>query len=151
LEAIANDESCDLGKEGVLIVDGSKGIKLPNGLHMKYPNLRVQSNEEDGQKEYVYDTRKGKATTPTKIYGGKMVENLCQALARIVIGEQMLMIAKKYKVVMTVHDAVACIAPEAEAKTAQEYVEMCMKMRPKWGMDLPLNCESGYGRSYGEC
>jgi len=151
LEAIANDESCDLGKEGVLIVDGSKGIKLPNGLHMKYPNLRVQSNEEDGQKEYVYDTRKGKATIPTKIYGGKMVENLCQALARIVIGEQMLMIAKKYKVVMTVHDAVACIAPEAEAKTAQEYVEMCMKMRPKWGMDLPLNCESGYGRSYGEC
>ena len=151
LEAIAENESCDLGKEGVLIVDGSKGIKLPNGLHMKYPNLKVQSNEEDGQKEYVYDTRRGKAIIPTKIYGGKMVENLCQALARIVIGEQMLMIAKKYKVVMTVHDAIACVVPEAEVKTAQEFVEMCMRMRPKWALDLPLNCESGYGRSYGEC
>jgi len=151
LSAIANNESCDLGKEDVLVVDGSKGIKLPNGLHMKYPNLKAQSNEEDGQKEYVYDTRRGKATIPTKIYGGKMVENLCQALARIVIGEQMLMIAKKYKVVMTVHDAVACIVPEADVKTAQEYVEMCMRMRPKWAMDLPLNCESGCGRSYGEC
>lgn len=151
LEAIAENESCDLGKEGVLVVDGSKGIKLPNGLHMKYPNLKAQSNEEDGQKEYVYDTRKGKATIPTKIYGGKMVENLCQALARIVIGEQMLMIAKKYKVVMTVHDAIACVVPEAEVETAQEFVKMCMKMRPKWALDLPLNCKSGYGRSYGEC
>jgi DNA polymerase len=151
LDAIAEDASCDLGKEGVLFIDGKKGVKLPNGLYMKYPNLKAQSNEENGQKEYVYDTKRGKAIIPTKIYGGKMVENLCQALARIVIGEQMLRIAKRYKVVMTVHDAITCVVPENEAKTAQEYVEMCMRMRPKWGMDLPLNCESGYGRSYGEC
>jgi DNA polymerase I-like protein with 3'-5' exonuclease and polymerase domains len=63
----------------------------------------------------------------------------------------MLMIAKKYKVVMTVHDAVACIVPEAVVETAQEFVEICMKLRPEWAPDLPLNCESGYGRSYGEC
>ena len=151
LDAIAEDASCDLGKEGVLFIDGKKGVKLPNGLYMKYPNLKAQSNEENGQKEYVYDTKRGKAIIPTKIYGGKMVENLCQAVARIIIGEQMLRIAKRYKVVMTVHDAITCVVPENEAKTAQEYVEMCMRMRPKWGMDLPLNCESGYGRSYGEC
>jgi DNA polymerase len=99
----------------------------------------------------VYDTKKGKATIPNRIYGGKVIENVCQALARIVIGEQMLMIAKKYKVVMTVHDAVACIAPKAEVESAKEYVEMCMRMRPKWARDLPLNCEAGYGKSYGLC
>ena len=76
---------------------------------------------------------------------------MCQALARIVIGEQMLLIAKKYRVVMTVHDAVACIVPTDEVKTAQEYVEMCMRIRPKWGMELPLNCEAGHGESYGDC
>jgi len=54
-------------------------------------------------------------------------------------------------VVMTVHDAIACIVPENEVKTAQEYVELCMKLRPQWGTELPLNCESGYGDSYGEC
>jgi DNA polymerase I-like protein with 3'-5' exonuclease and polymerase domains len=53
--------------------------------------------------------------------------------------------------VMTVHDAIACIAPTAEVETAKEYVEMCMRMRPKWALDLPLNCEAGYGKSYGEC
>jgi DNA polymerase I-like protein with 3'-5' exonuclease and polymerase domains len=76
---------------------------------------------------------------------------VCQALARIVIGEQMLLVAKKYRVVMTVHDAIACIVPEAEAETAKEFVELCMRLRPAWAPELPLNCEAGYGQSYGDC
>jgi DNA polymerase len=150
LEAILNDQTAPLGRKGVLSVEGRKGIRLPNGMYIKYPNLRKQLNEK-GKDEFVYDTKKGKATIPNRIYGGKVVENVCQALARIAIGEQMLQVNKKYKVVMTVHDAIACIVPEAEVSTAVEYVEMCMRMRPKWGMDLPLNCESGYGKSYGNC
>jgi DNA polymerase len=150
LKAVLQNQQTTLGRGGVLKIEGSDGILLPNTLYLRYPNLRIVENEE-GKSELVYDTKKGKAVIPTRIYGGKVIENVCQALARIVIGEQMLMIAKKYKVVMTVHDAIACIAPKAEAKTAQEYVEMCMRMRPKWAKDLPLNCESGYGQSYGAC
>jgi DNA polymerase len=150
LEAMMSDQTAQLGRAGVLRVEGKKGIRLPNGLYIKYPNLRKQTNT-DGKEEFVYDTKRGKATIPNRIYGGKVVENVCQALARIVIGEQMLQVAKKYKVVMTVHDAIACVAPKAEAEQAQEYVEMCMRMRPKWGMELPLNCESGFGNTYGDC
>lgn len=150
LDAMMADQNAQLGRTGALVVEGKNGIRLPNGLYVKYPNLRKITNEE-GKSELVYDTRKGKAIIPNRIYGGKVIENVCQALARIIIGEQMLQVAKKYKVVMTVHDAIACIVPEAEARTAQEYVEMCMKMRPKWAQDLPLNCESGIGVTYGEC
>jgi DNA polymerase I-like protein with 3'-5' exonuclease and polymerase domains len=150
LDAIINNQTMSLGRAGVLDVEGTKGIRLPNGLYMKYPNLRKIINEQ-GKTEYVYDTKKGKATIPNRIYGGKVIENVCQALARIIIGEQMLQVAKKYKVVMTVHDAIACVVPETEAETAQEYVEMCMKMRPKWALELPLSCESGVGNNYGEC
>ena len=150
LDAIVDDSTCEFGREGVLYVEGRKGIRLPNGLYIKYPNLRKQTNE-DGKDEYVYDTKRGKTTIPNRIYGGKVVENVCQALARIIVGEQMLHIARKYKVVMTVHDAVACIVPDAEAQTGQEFVEMCMRMRPKWAQDLPLNCESGIGKTYGDC
>ena len=150
LDAIINNQTMYLGRAGALQVEGTKGIRLPNGLYMKYPNLRKIRNEQ-GKDEYVYDTKKGKAVIPNRIYGGKVIENVCQALARIIIGEQMLQVAKKYKVVMTVHDAIACVVPEAEAETAQEYVEMCMKMRPKWALELPLSCESGVGNSYGEC
>jgi DNA polymerase len=99
----------------------------------------------------VYDTKKGKAVIPTRIYGGKVIENMCQALARIIIGDQMLMVAKKYRVVMTVHDAIACVVPTEQVVVATEYVEMCMRTRPDWGMELPLNCEAGYGPSYGDC
>ena len=147
LEAMANNQTAPLGLPGVLTVCGADGIRLPNGLSIKYPNLRYIMNE--GKSEMVYDTKRGKAVIPNRIYGGKCVENVCQALARIVIGEQMLMVSKNLRVVMTVHDAVGAIAPEAEAEKARDYVEACMRIRPKWAAALPLNCESKMGASYG--
>ena len=152
LKTMMKDKVEELGKEGILTVEGSTGIRLPNKLYIKYPNLRTQAAEEEGgYDETIYDTRKGRAIIPNRIYGGKVIENVCQALARIVIGEQLLRVAKKYKVVMTVHDAIGCIVPEDEVKEAMLAVEKVMKIRPKWAPDLPLDCEGGYGRSYGEC
>jgi DNA polymerase len=150
LKAILQKQYTTLGRNDLLKVEGDNGIILPNGLRLRYPNLRLYENEE-GKAEIVYDTKKGRAIIPNRIYGGKVVENVCQALARIVIGEQMLMIAKKYRVVMTVHDAIACIVPVPEAETAKEFVELCMRLRPAWAPELPLNCEAGYGQSYGDC
>jgi DNA polymerase len=120
-------------------------------LYLQYPNLRKEKNEEDGKLEYVYDTKRGKSVVTTKLYGGKLTENVCQALARIVIGEQMLKINRKYKVVMTVHDAVGCLLPKNEEETGKEFVELCMRIRPSWAPDLPLNCEAGTGLTYGDC
>ena len=150
LKSILQNQQTTLGRGGILKVEGSGGILFPNGLYLRYPNLRLYENEE-GKTELVYDTKKGKTVIPNRIYGGKVIENVCQALARIVIGEQMLLVAKKYRVVMTVHDAIACIAPTEQVEEAKEYVEMCMRTRPSWGTDLPLDCEAGYGASYGEC
>jgi len=117
------------------------GFKLPNGFILAYPELR---KEDDS---FTYKTRSGR----TKIYGGKVVENICQAIARCVIAEQLVQIAKRYKVVLTVHDAIESLVPEDEAEKAQKYIEKCMRTAPKWAVGLPLNCESGIGRSYGEC
>lgn len=151
LDAILNNQTMSLGRDGVLQIEGEKGIRLPNGLYIKYPNLRFVQNHSDGKTEMTYDVKKGKAWVPNRIYGGKVTENVCQALARIIIGDQMLLIAKKYRVVMTVHDAIACVVPKEEVERALEYVEMCMRIRPSWASELPLNCEAGYGESYGDC
>lgn len=148
LEALMSQRTAPLGREGVLSVD-LLGIRLPNGMYIRYPNLCKQLDKATGREEMVYDTKRGRATLATRIYGGKVVENVCQALARIVIGEQMLMVARRYRVVMTVHDAVGCIAPVEEADEARAFVEQCMRMRPKWAPGLPLNCESKMGASYG--
>ena len=150
LKQIMNDKCTKFGRPDVLTVEGDKGILLPNGLHVKYPNLRTVTDEL-GDTESLYDTRRGKAIVSTRIYGGKVIENVWQALARIVIGEQLLRVAKRYKVVMTVHDAIGCIVPEKEVEQGLKYVEDCMKTRPVWASDLPLDCEGGYGDSYGAC
>lgn len=149
LKAILQKQHTTLGRGDILKIEGEDGILLPNGLYLRYPNLRLVEKEDKA--ELVYDTKKGKAVLPTRIYGGKLIENVCQALARIVIGEQMLLVAKKYRVVMTVHDAIACIVPKEEFERAVEYVELCMRIRPEWAPELPLNCEAGYGPSYGDC
>ena len=144
LKGMVNGEPVELGREGVLKAINT-AIKLPSGLLMRYDELKVEPGEKGPS--FLYRTRKGF----TYIYGGKVVENVCQAVARCIIGEQMLRIAKRYRVVMTVHDAIACIAPEAEAEEAMAYVMECMRWTPKWARGLPLNCEAGFSRRYGDC
>jgi len=144
LKGMINGEEIQLGREGVLRVLNTS-IKLPSGLLMRYDELKTEPGEKGPS--FMYRTRKGF----TYIYGGKVIENVCQAIARCIIGEQMLRIAKRYRVVMTVHDAIACIAPEAEAQEAMAYVMECMRWTPKWAQGLPLNCEAGFSRRYGDC
>ena len=78
------------------------------------------------------------------------VENVTQALARCIVGEQMLKIAEKYRVVLTVHDSVVCCVRQEEAEDAQQYIERCMRWTPDWAEGLPVNCESDIGQRYGE-
>jgi len=139
------DES-PLGREGVLqLVPAESAIRLPSGLLMRYDDLKF--TETDKGVEFHYKTRKGR----TRIYGGKVIENVCQAIARCIIGEQMLKISKRYKVVLTVHDAVAIVCRDVELEEAKLYVEQSMRWVPEWAVGLPVNCESGSGKSYGDC
>jgi DNA polymerase I-like protein with 3'-5' exonuclease and polymerase domains len=79
------------------------------------------------------------------------VENVVQALARIVVGEQMLEINKRYPVVLTVHDAAVCVVHESEKDEALEYIIKVMSTAPEWAKGLPVACEANWGASYGEC
>ena len=146
IQYMAQGDSIQFGREGVLQVDAPNSrIILPSGLPMFYHGL-VGEKSEFGY-EYTYRTRKG----PNRIYGGKVVENVCQAIARCIIGHQMLLIAKRYKVVLTVHDSIVCCVKDAELSEARKFVEECMRQTPDWADGLPITCESGTGKSYGEC
>ncbi|MFO0007233.1 MAG: DNA polymerase [bacterium] len=129
-----------LGLHGIVTVS-AEGVRLPNGLYIRYNKLR-----RDGEK-VIYDSRKG----PQNIWGGAMVENIVQALARIVVGQQMLWIQKQYAVVLTVHDAAMCVVPEEDLTNALEYVTLCMSTTPQWAQGLPIACEAKHGTSYGTC
>jgi DNA polymerase len=138
-----------LGVRDDAIFMSEKGFVLPNGFLISYPDLKLERvyKADSYRDEFTYKTRTGKS----KIYGGKVVENVVQALARCVIAEQMVSIAERYRPVLTVHDAVAVVVPESESAEAIQFVNACMKRAPAWAQGLPLNCEIGVGRTYGEC
>jgi DNA polymerase len=120
------------------------GIKLPNGLYIRYPDLRL---DPESTGKYIYKSRKGSVP----IWGGTMVENVVQALARIVVGWQMLKISKRYMIAMTVHDSAVVVARDDEKDAALQYIYECMSATPEWAKGLPITCETKWARSYGEC
>jgi DNA polymerase len=142
LERMVHNKPIEIDRVGLMMLEPFTGISLPNGLMQNYPELTRHSNGD-----FTYQTRIG----PNKIYGGKVAENLCQAVARCIIGEQIIQIEKLFRVVLTVHDAIACVVPEDDADYAKEYIEACMRNPPKWAKGLPLDCESGMARNYGDC
>lgn len=119
-----------------------QGLRLPNGLHIRYPKLR-KSNER-----FIYDSRRGVQS----IWGGAMVENIVQALARIIVSEQMLEIRKQgYRPVLTVHDAAVIVSKKDDVEHAVATISTVMSTPPAWATGLPVACEAKYGESYGDC
>ena len=145
LEGILRCKYVEISKQtqAIKLAPGA-GLILPNGLCLKYPDLQ-KDIDIDGGVNFSYISKKDRIN----IYGGKVVENICQAVARCVIAEQMLRVAKKYKVVLTVHDAISCVVEKERADEAVEYVNECMTWKPDWCQGLPLDCETHFGESYG--
>lgn len=120
-----------------------KMIELPSGLALKYPGLQVEEGEWGP--ECTYLNRYGRS----KIYGGLLLENIVQALARCVIAEQMLAIDRAgIKIATTTHDEVVCVVKEDEVEDVNELVTKIMTTPPVWAPDLPLAVESGWAREY---
>jgi len=141
LSSMMQGQSATVGVKRLIEVN-KDGIRLPNGLYIRYNNLRL---DEGGRP--LYDSRKG----PVNIWGGAMVENIVQALARNVIGDQMRWISKYYRPVLTVHDALVYVVPEADIEQAMEFITLCMSTSPAWAEGLPVACEAKQGRTYGDC
>ena len=135
------------------------GIRLPNGLYIRYPALRANGTNY----EYIGDARTyRKAVTDrvmsgqvsdiswTKIYGGKVTENIIQAMARIVVSEQMTAIGRHYHVAFQVHDEIIITAPATHASEAEQHLVTIMSTAPSWCADLPVACEAGHAENYGD-
>jgi DNA polymerase I-like protein with 3'-5' exonuclease and polymerase domains len=140
LAASATNNEYSIG----FISAGDRMIHTPPKNQIYYPNLRM------GDGGWVYDTKKFKNVEPVKVYGGKVVENICQHLARNIIAEQWIKIAERYPVVMQVHDEIVAIVPEAEAEEATKWMVEIMSTSPDWWPDIPLAAEASYGKSYGD-
>jgi len=130
-----------LGQHGCVWVT-PQGLRLPNGLYIKYPKL------QRGEKGFIYTSRKGVQS----LWGGAVVENVVQALARIIVGEQMLELSEQgLRPVLTVHDAAVVVVKKGDIAPVLGKVTKIMSAPPEWAAGLPVACEAKYGISYGDC
>ena len=137
-----------------------RGIRMPNGFYVQYPALRETANGfmyisdartyQKAIKDRVLTGAPPDDTAWTRIYGGKVTENIVQALAALVIREQMAAAGLHFKVAFQVHDEIIVAVPEDNALADQAKLEALMSVAPKWAPDLPVACESGMAANYGD-
>ena len=118
-------------------------IELPNGMSLLYPDLR-RTKDDKGRSQWVY------GPNATKLYAGKVTNNVTQAVARIVMTDGMLRVTKKYPVVGTVHDEQIVLVPDDEVAQAKPWVLGQMTLEPKYMPGIPLAADGGAHRRYGE-
>jgi DNA polymerase len=118
-----------------------EGVLLPNGMRLDYSGLEP---DESGDWHYGYHPK------IKKIYGGLMLENIIQALARVVIGDHLLAVEAIPGVttVSSTHDEIIALVREEEADAAVEAVTAIMTTPPEWAQQLPLGVDIGYAREY---
>ena len=137
-----------------------RGIRMPNGFYVQYPALRETANGfmyisdartyQKALKERVLTGAPPDDIAWTRIYGGKVTENIVQALAALVIREQMAAAGLHFKVAFQVHDEIIVAVSEDNALADQAKLEALMSTAPKWAPDLPVACESGMAANYGD-
>lgn len=143
-------------KMGCLTIQFEK-IILPNGLYLHYPNLKKRQNN------WSYETAEGFSN----LFGGKVLENIIQALSRIVVTDQMLWTEchiSQYggTVALQVHDEIVTLLKKFGAVRKEdgnwenaEFVELLqsqcneiMRKPPEWCADIPLDSEGGFDYCY---
>lgn len=120
-------------------------IRLPSGLYLYYEDLY----QADGNWLFTYG---GKIK---RLYGGALLENISQSLARIVIMDAMVRVRRRLEkfgieVALQVHDELVYVVPIKAAALVKQIVLEEMNRRPTWGPELPLASEAGIGPSYGD-
>ena len=123
-------------------------IYLPNGAWLDYTTLEHYEDGETGDRYWRIKKRHGW----TKLYGGKLVENVVQALARVVLSQAMLRIRRLgYRILNTSHDELLILIPHDTNEQAWAALKQCaqeMTRVPDWLPGIPLECESVLSERY---
>lgn len=116
---------------------------LPNGMRLMYPGLFLDASD----RTFWYISKGNKI----HIYGAKLVENTVQALARIILTEQINELMRMgYRVALTVHDEILVVVRESEVDQATKDIAEVMRRRPSWGGMIPLDIEIKHALRYGD-
>ena len=131
------------------ITSGRDALWLPNGMPIAYPALDWVEDPVTMERQFTYRGPRGE---PRKIYGGKVTENVSQALARIVVTDIMFRVKQEtgFRPFLMTHDSLDYCVPEEQAAWWHSYLHDQFAVRPTCAQTLPLASEGGYGRTLAE-
>ena len=142
---IANGVSSTVDPWGMVTTD-EEGLLLPSGRKIRYPSLRQEVNDE-GKKSWKYGTGRHEAY----LTGGKIDENVVQALSRDILMDNMLKIKQLtgHYPCHSVHDELIYVVPESESEALLNTVQTTMRTPPEWWPELKTWSEGDIADSYG--
>lgn len=123
-------------------------VALPNGLFLNYDNPSVDP--------VTLEKTFGYGKTRHKIYGAKFLENITQALSRIIVMNAALRIHDRLRrtnwsrFVLQAHDELVFIIPDEFVEDAKKIIHEEMTRPPTWARDIPLTCDIQSGPTYGD-
>lgn len=123
-------------------------IVLPTGLKLFYHDLHQRVNGE-GRPEWVFKF----GDKWERIFGGKLLENIVQALAACLNKAAMLKMRQLYPTVplaLQKHDELVYVPPVSMAHQMRDDLLTVMREPEIWAAGLPLDAEAAIGPSYGE-
>lgn len=121
-------------------------LTLPNGMFIHYDKLAYTQDKKYEGWTFEYAGRR------KTLWGGTMVENIVQALARITVMEHMVQVRKELDLfpALQAHDELVYCVPEKEADWYRDAVLEIMKTPPSFAPDLPIDAEAAWGETYGD-
>lgn len=133
-----------------LVTTCNEGLRLPSNRIIRYPDLRQEMGQwPDGRerRDWVYGHGRHKA----HLHGGKVDENIVQALARDSIFDCAIDFYRSAKLrpALRVHDELVYVVPEREAVSLLAELQRIMRVPPKWWPELIVHSEGDIGDSYG--
>lgn len=125
---------------------GSLLMTLPSGRNLVYRNVRL----ENGRIVFWGVDQMTRRWKELDTYGGKLVENATQAVARDLLAEAVVMLEQIHPgaALCTVHDEIIAMAPEADAPELLANMNLIMRSTPAWGAGLPLSAKGATIKRY---
>lgn len=132
----------------------SMTIQLPSGRKLYYREPRIVDKAINATfkvkcVEYKTVDQQTKKWWYTVTYGGKLVENIVQAISRDILASSMLRLPKNiFDLIMHIHDEIVAEVEKTTAKQSLELMESILGQEIEWAIGLPLKGDGFITDSY---
>lgn len=129
--------------------NGNLVVTLPSKRQLFYVNARLEIGQFNNESIiYMGQNQTTKKWEKIPTYGGKLTENIVQAVARDCLAESLRNLTEAgYRVLFHIHDEIIAEVPKDDNRFSLENAINLMCKVPEWAEGLPLNAD-GFTSDY---